>query len=272
MSKITKPAAKVLSLMKSKSCKLYAAKVTRYFKTGEGEYGYGDVFLGIKMPMIRSILSESHELLHQKDIGFLIVSKYHEVRMYGLLWLVKQYASSKSITERASILEFYCNHFEYVNNWDLVDCSAPNITGTHLLRDIDEETALKQLLAWCQNEHLWTRRIGVLSCLPFIREEIFEPILAVSKELLDREENHDLIHKASGWMLREMGKRNKSMLLDFLDENAERMPKVMLRYSVEKFPRTVQKKYLKRLPVVNRKRARGSSPLPLKQTKSKKKK
>jgi 3-methyladenine DNA glycosylase AlkD len=207
----------------------------KFFKTRKGEYGEGDIFYGIKVPVTRKIAGKYHEL-KLSDIRELLNSKIHEFRLTGLLILV--YRFEKHPSERKQIFEFYLDNTKNINNWDLVDLSAPNIVGRFLIdkkRDIIYELA--------HSDNLWKKRIAILSTFTFIKNKEFEDSLKIAKLLL--KDRHDLIHKAVGWMLREIGKRDEKVLETFLRENHKDMPRTMLRYAIEKFPEEKRKKYLK---------------------------
>ena len=234
----------VLTLLRQSADKEVAKHATRYFKNGPGEYGEGDKFLGLRMPQIRSLLQETFARVDQSVALSLLENPYHEVRMYAALYLVKAYGKAKEEAEQQQIFDVYCSNFRHINNWDLVDVTAPKLTGLHLLRNHSRVEAIQVLSGWCKSEHLWTRRIGVLSTFPFIKEDDFSPSLKLSEMLLDDAEAHDLMHKAAGWMLREVGKRDEQTLVSFLDTNAARMPRVMLRYSLEKLSTAQRKQYM----------------------------
>lgn len=208
----------------------------RFFKTGKGEYGEGDVFLGVVVPDQRK-LAKKYESLNFEEIKDLINSKIHEERLTGLLILVEKY--KKNVDERKKIYEFYIENINGINNWDLVDLSAPNIVGEWIL-DKDKRV-LKDLV---KSDNIWKRRIAIVSTYSLIRKGKFEETLDISKILL--KDKHDLIHKAVGWMLREVGKREEKKLIEFLDENYKIMPRTMLRYSIERFPEDKRKKYMKK--------------------------
>jgi len=213
----------------------------RFFKTGKGEYGEGDLFLGIVVPEQRKIAKELSNL-DMNEIQELIDSKYHEKRMIGLFILIKKYERACKINDdktKKQIFEFYikCAKNGRVNNWDLVDLSAPNIVGNYLLdnnRDILYQLAI--------SNNLWEKRISILSTFAFIRQSDFQDVIKISEILL--QDRHDLIHKAVGWMLREVGKRDKKILEEFLKKNYTKMPRTMLRYAIEKFPEAERKKWL----------------------------
>ncbi len=209
----------------------------KFFKTGKGEYAEGDVFLGIKVPVQRKI-SKKYIHLDFKEIQELLNSKIHEHRLIALLILIEKYKKAKKdLLERRKIFEFYLKNTRNINNWDLVDLSAPLIMGDFLQREGTE--ILKNL---AESRNLWERRIAIVSTYPFIKKRMFGETLAISEILLNDE--HDLIHKAVGWMLREVGKRNKEVLELFLMQRYKTMPRVMLRYSIEKFPEEERKKWL----------------------------
>ncbi len=212
------------------------AKVLRgFFKTGKGEYGEGDIFLGIVVPEQRKIAKKYYELTLE-DLQKLINSKIHEERLISLFILVDKYKKA-SESEKEKIYEFYLANAKQINNWDLVDLSAPNISGAHL---IDKNR--KKLHGLAKSENLWEKRIAVLSCFAFIKNKDFDDALKIA-EILLRDE-HDLIHKAVGWMLREIGKRDKKTEEVFLRKNYKIMPRTMLRYAIEKFPEGERKAYL----------------------------
>lgn len=222
-----KSAQEVILALKSVASDEYAVKVTRFFKTGPGEYGEGDVFWGIRNPQARIIAKEYSDLpLSQVDI--LLQHAVHEVRLVGLFILVNQYKKAKSKLEKARIFEFYCLKFKQINNWDLVDVSAHHIVGAHCFKN---DTEL--LYQWVQSPHLWTRRIAVVACLYFIRKNRFEEILSFCITL--REDREPLMHKACGWMLREVGKKNIDTLRNFLHKWGRELPRTTIRYAIERF-------------------------------------
>jgi 3-methyladenine DNA glycosylase AlkD len=208
-----------------------------FFKTGKGQYGEGDIFLGIIVPKQREIAQKYHDL-SLSDCQTLLKSKIHEHRLTALLILVGQYKKADE-SKRKKIFDFYCHNFKYINNWDLVDLSAPNIIG-HYLYHQGSRTLIK---IWVKSSHLWTRRIGILATAYFIKNKKFNEILSAAKLLL--KDKHDLIHKATGWMLREMGKRDEQILNKFLDQNFRQMPRTMLRYAIERLPEKKRQYYLK---------------------------
>jgi len=215
-----------------------AKVLQRFFKTGKGEYGEGDKFLGIVVPTLRKIAKEFQDA-SQNDLTQLIQSRWHEERLLSLFILILQYQQSQNKTERKNIYRFYLKQMKFINNWDLVDLSAHKIPGNYLL--VQNNCAI--LYRWAKSKTLWTRRIAILSTLAFIRENKFNHTLKLAKLLLN--DDHDLIHKAVGWMLREIGKRDLEIEEKFLKKYYRRMPRTMLRYAIERFPERKRKAYLK---------------------------
>ncbi|MDD5032862.1 MAG: DNA alkylation repair protein [Candidatus Pacebacteria bacterium] len=216
--------------------------LSRFFKTGKGEYGEGDKFLGIKVPAQRKV-AKKYTGLSFGEISRLLKSKIHEERLVGLLILVAQYKKSPvEPKEKEKIFRFYLKNTKGINNWDLVDLSAPNIVGGWLFDKPSKRAILYKL---ARSKNLWERRIAVLATAMFIKNSDFNDILKISEILLN--DRHDLIHKAVGWMLREVGKRDKKILEKFLNKHALKMPRVMLRYSIEKFGERERKIYLRRM-------------------------
>jgi 3-methyladenine DNA glycosylase AlkD len=232
-------AARVTKAIQSLASPTQARHLQRFFKTSKGEYGYGDVFLGVTVPQIRMIANEYKDL-SLPQIDKLMASKFHEVRFCGLVILTLQFKSSSESIVHKKIFDFYLKQVkaERVNNWDLVDVSAP-IIGQYL---IGSASSNQLLLKLASSKSLWQRRVAIVFTFAFIREGIPQPTLVVAQELLHDEQ--DLIHKATGWMLREMGKRNPIELRRFLEKNVSVMPRTMLRYAIEKFSETERKKWL----------------------------
>jgi 3-methyladenine DNA glycosylase AlkD len=206
-----------------------------FFKTAKGQYGEGDIFLGLTVPIQRQIVKK-YINLSLPDTTKLLHSKIHEYRLISLLILVKKYEKGND-TEKKKIYNLYLKNTKWINNWDLVDLSAPRIVGDYLL-DKDR----KILYTLIKSKNLWDRRIAVLATATFIWHNDFSDIIRISKLLL--KDSHDLIHKATGWMLREVGKRDQKLLEKFLEANTTKMPRTMLRYSIEKFPESKRKYYL----------------------------
>ncbi len=221
--------------IKTESNKQQAKSLQWFFKTGVGEYGEGDVFAGIKVPVQRKIAKEFKNL-NFDDIRELIDSKIHEERMIGLLVLQGKYEQGDE-KEKEKVFKFYIRNRKGINNWDLVDISAPKIVGEHLL-----ERDKKLLYEFARSKNLWERRIAVISTFTFIRAGKFETTFKIAEILLD--DDHDLIHKAVGWMLREIGKKDLNAEEKFLKPRYKKMPRTMLRYAIEKFPEVKRKKYL----------------------------
>jgi len=215
-----------------------AQQLQRFFKTGKGQYGEGDIFLGIVVPEQRKLANKFD--LKLDEIQKLLSSKIHEHRLTSLFILIKKY--KKAIKEKneklkKEIYDFYIKNAKNINNWDLVDLSAPNIMGNFLL---DKDKSILYRLA--KSGNLWERRIAVLSTFHFIKVNRFDDALKIAELLLNDE--HDLIHKAVGWMLREIGKRDKGVLINFLEEHYKEMPRTMLRYSLEKLSKKEKQKYM----------------------------
>jgi 3-methyladenine DNA glycosylase AlkD len=206
-----------------------------FFKTGKGEYGEGDIFAGLKVPTQRKLAREFGDLSFT-DLKVLLSSPVHEERLISLFILVARFSKS-SEKDKQMIFSFYLKNRKGVNNWDLVDLSAPKIMGKYLL-----EKDKSILFKFAVSKNLWERRIAILSTLEFIRSEDYDTTLKISEILL--EDDHDLIHKAVGWMLREIGKRDLLTEEKFLKIYYKKMPRTMLRYAIEKFPETKRKKYL----------------------------
>ncbi len=207
----------------------------RYFKTSPGEYGAGDQFLGIRVPLIRQAVKCYREA-SVATAAALLKSGYHEIRLFALLLLVARYAKGDD-TEREKIYRLYLKHTRHINNWDLVDSSAPHIVGAWLL---DKDRSILYQLA--RSKFLWERRIAIMASGWFIRQGQFADTLRLAEILLRDPE--DLIHKATGWMLREIGKRDHAAEVAFLDAHHREMPRTMLRYAVERFGKEGRKRYL----------------------------
>lgn len=216
-----------------------AAFFQRFFKCGPGQYGEGDQFLGLSVPQVRAVLAQ-YRTLPLPECVELLQSPYNEARLLAVLALVAHYERKRaSDAERQAVFDTYLAQRARVNNWNLVDSSAPAIVGAHLLRR--DRTLLNTL---AQSPVLWDRRIAVLATFAFIRASDFADTLRLCEQLLcDRE---DLMHKACGWMLREVGKRDEAALRHFLDAHAARMPRTMLRYALEKLPPQARANYMAR--------------------------
>jgi len=213
-----------------------AALLQRFFKTGKGEYGEGDIFLGIKVPEQRKIANKYD--LDLKEIQGLLNSKIHEHRLTSLFILIKKYNKSNE-NERKKIFEFYLRNTKNINNWDLIDLSAPKIVGNYLL---DKDRSVLYKLA--KSNSLWEKRISILATAAFIVNDEYKDTLRIAEILLN--DKHDLIHKGVGWMLREVGKRDQKIEEEFLKKYYKKMPRTMLRYAIEKFEENKRLFYLKR--------------------------
>ncbi|MFK8018204.1 MAG: DNA alkylation repair protein [Pseudomonadales bacterium] len=212
-----------------------SAAAQRFFKTGEGEYGEGDKFLGIRVPALRQLAKQNLHLV-SNDVCKLLQSPFHEERLCALLIWVYQYAKSDA-ESKAEIYRLYLSNTRYINNWDLVDSSAHKIVGPQLYAK--NRTLLYQLAG---STSLWERRIAVIATLHFIQHDDYADTIALAQLLLG--DTQDLIHKATGWMLREVGKRNAAPLYEFLDIHAGNMPRTMLRYAIEKLTADQRKHYM----------------------------
>ena len=213
-----------------------AALLQRFFKTGPGEYGEGDRFYGMKVPQIRALVKLYRDA-PLTEVLKLLRSPMHEARLLALLLMVDTYRRSRDDI-RGEIYDLYLGNTRHINNWDLVDLSAPHIVGQHLEKT--DRAILKKLAA---SNSLWERRISVLAPFWFIRQNDFDDALRIAALLLD--DHQDLIHKAVGWMLREIGKRNLSAEEKFLRRHYRTMPRTMLRYAIERFPEPHRQAYLK---------------------------
>lgn len=212
-----------------------ALHLQRFFKTAPGQYGAGDKFLGLRVPALRRMVKEYREIADTHALEML-ASSWHEERLLALMLLVHQYGRGDR-SRRDRIHGAYLAHTRYINNWDLVDASAVQIIGSHL--DARDITLLKRL---ARSEDLWERRIAIVATFHFIKKNEFGPTLTIAELLL--QDSHDLIHKAVGWMLREVGKRDLRALDAFLKKHYRKMPRTMLRYAIERHPERVRKQYL----------------------------
>ena len=217
--------------------------LARFFKTGPGQYGFGDKFLGIKVPVTRSVVKECWKKVGFEELEECIRSEYHEVRLAALLTLVEIFRSKRpkgvEKSVRQQCIDFYLSHTAYINNWDLVDLSCYPLLGEWLLKASDR--SLLYDLAW-NGKTLWEQRIGIVSTMTFIRHGQLSDTFAIADILLRHP--HDLIHKAVGWLLREAGKKDKASLEAFLAPRYKTMPRTMLRYAIEKFPEAERLYYL----------------------------
>ena len=232
-------ASSAINELKKRSNKSQAVLAQRFFKTAKGEYGYGDIFIGVRVPVIRQI-ARKYQLLSLSEIEKLTSSKLHEVRLCGLVIITMQYKRAKGEAAQKKLFDFYLKQIKKgrVNNWDLVDVTAP-IMGGYLIPRSDSVQLLKKL---AKSKDLWQRRSALLFTFAYIRKRELKPTITIVKMLLD--DKHDLIQKASGWALREVGKKNLSLLRGFLKENSAKMGRTSLRYAIEKLPKAERKKWL----------------------------
>lgn len=211
----------------------------RFFKSGPGEYGAGDIFLGVSVPQSR-LVAQQFKDLSLSECEQLLKSKFHEERLCALHILVNRYKKTKSFSERKLLYDFYIKQVSGINNWDLVDTSAPYIVGAYCF-----ETQNYDILnRWILDTNLWKRRIAIVATQYLIRNSFYEPTLVLVENVLH--DKNDLIHKAAGWMLREVGNRDGLLLREFLDKHHTTMPRTMLRYAIEKFEESERQKYLKK--------------------------
>lgn len=206
-----------------------------FFKTGRGQYGEGDKFLGLRVPVLRR-LARNYAELSRHDVLKMLASPWHEERLLALVIMVEAYEAGDG-AERKLVHRDYLANTRYINNWDLVDASAGGIVGAHL-----EAGNIDLLLRLARSKDMWERRIAIVATFYFIKRDRFGPTLIIAELLL--RDSHDLIHKAVGWMLREVGKRDRKVLDGFLREHYHGMPRTMLRYAIERHPEDLRKKYL----------------------------
>ena len=218
-----------------------AVILQRFFKTGKGEYGEGDIFLGITVPKQREIAKKYAAKLEFSDLQELLESKIHESRLIALLILVDKYEKNKDVLLRRKIVNFYLKNTKFINNWDLVDLSVYKILGDWLLINYDKISILDKLAV---SRNLWERRIAMIATYAFIRKGKTREVIRIAQILLA--DSHDLIHKAVGWMLREMGKRvSEPALIKFLNKYKTKMPRTSLRYAIERLHPEQREYYLK---------------------------
>ena len=217
-----------------------ARVLQRFFKTGPGEYGAGDRFLGITVPQVRALCKQFPSLTFS-DIRSLVRSVFHEERLFALIWLVLRFKNAQQ-PERKRIYDFYLAHTAHINNWDLVDLSTEYIVGPYLRLYCSRSRAMGVLKRLARSPDIWERRIAMVATFDFIRADDFAPCLEIAAVLLD--DRHDLMHKAVGWMLREVGKRDQAVEEGFLQPVYRGMPRTMLRYAIERFPHKRRKAYL----------------------------
>lgn len=228
----------IINEIKNSSSPEQAEKSARFFKLGKGEYGEHDVFLGLSLPSIRQIVKKYKKTVKLKDIEELIKSPFHEVRSTAVLLAVELFAQSKSAEERQNIVEFYLCHLNYINNWDLIDISVHKILGIYCCEQNDYQI----LYNLANTDHLWSKRAAIVANWHIIKQGNFEPIKKITLTLC--KDKADLIHKALGWMLREMGKKDLQELLNFLNSYASELPRTTLRYAIERLSPEQRKHYL----------------------------
>lgn len=230
----------------------------RFFKTGQGQYGEGDMFLGLKVPQTRTVVKQASRRVSLKEIETLLYSPWHEVRLCGFLLLVEEMKAclpkksakkaididkeNKHKSRRKEIAEVYLQHARQANNWDLVDLTCEYILGPYIRLSATPDYGILYKLS--ESDNLWEQRIAIVTTLDFIREGIFSPTLTLADRLIAHP--HDLIHKAIGWTLREIGKRDKSVLTDYLEERSIRLPRTTLRYAIERFSEDERQYWLRR--------------------------
>jgi 3-methyladenine DNA glycosylase AlkD len=219
-----------------------------FFKTGPGQYGEGDVFLGVVVPDQRIVAKKYYEVAELGLVENLLASPIHEHRLTALIMLIYQFPKVE-LEKKQVLFDFYLGHTQRINNWDLVDISAPNIIGEYMLATKLDMMRLRTLV---QSSLLWERRISIIATLAFIRavkksrvsSEWLQPSLILAETLLA--DTHDLMHKAVGWVLREVGKADERLLREFLDQHSQQMPRTALRYSIERFDDSLRKQYLRK--------------------------
>lgn len=223
-----------------------AKHLMRFFKCGPGQYGFGDKFLGIKVPETRKLVKECKSLVSIEDAVELVKSEWHEVRLAGFLFLIELYKNAVKAKNKANIekiVDTYIDLIPFGNNWDLVDLVAPKILGEYLVSNPEKRDILDDFSE--RQDSLWHQRVAIVATWTLIREGLFDDTLRISHKYLDH--SHDLIHKASGWMLREMGKRGgEEQLKDFLEKYSTQMPRTMLRYAIERLPENERLYYLRK--------------------------
>jgi 3-methyladenine DNA glycosylase AlkD len=236
----------VVKELRKYSSKEKAKFFPRFFKAGKGQYAEGDIFIGVTVPYCR-LVAKKNQSISLANIKDLLKSKIHEVRLTALIILTKQY-NKANLANKQKIFNFYLQNTKHINNWDLVDLSASKIVGEYILYNPTVKykgkvlQAINLLTYLAKSENLWEKRIAIIATFAFIKSGETKPTLLIAKTLL--KDKHDLIHKAVGWMLREVGKNNKNVLVLFLKENYYEISRTTLRYAIEKFPDSERKKYL----------------------------
>ena len=234
----------IIDRLKALASEAEARHLMRFFKTGPGEYGEGDRFLGVRVPLTREIVKEYKKRVNEDDIRPLLESEFHEVRLTGFLLLIELYKQAKrrkNPLEVRGFVDLYLTYIDRGNNWDLVDMVAPKILGDYLITHPGERTLLHQLAE--MDGRLWHQRVAMVSNWTLIRAGVYDDALLIAERFLTH--RHDLIHKASGWMVREVGKHGgMDLMLDFLDRHAAHMPRTMLRYAIEQLPEPQRRHYM----------------------------
>ncbi|MCX8533422.1 DNA alkylation repair protein [Chryseobacterium luquanense] len=216
-----------------------AAFFPKFFKTGKGEYGEGDLFLGVKVPDQRAVAKEFFAKISLEELGELLSSPYHEHRLTALLMLISKFEKTKDLAVKEEIINFYLRHLDYVNNWDLVDTSCYKILGRYAFEN-QKENLLRDLAA---SDKMWYKRVAVVGTMYYVKKGSFE----LTKEFVTQNlyHPHDLMHKANGWLLREMGNKNEAELISYLNQYYKEMPRTCLRYAIEKLDEELRQDYLK---------------------------
>lgn len=241
MNTTNQTAANLIEMLAANADPEKAKNYMRFFKTGKGQYGEGDIFLGLTVPMTRDAANDFKHM-PIAELEKLAQSEYHEARVACMVLMVNQYRASKTEVLCEELFNLYLRLLKQqrINNWDLIDISAPTVLGRWLF---DRDRSM--LYEWIKSEDLWYRRAALVACAHFISKGQSQDIFALSEQVLT--DKHDLIHKASGWMLREVGKRcSESELRTFLGKNVKKMPRTMLRYAIERLPETERKAWLAR--------------------------
>lgn len=236
MSKLLKEIREALAVL---SIPEKAAFFPKFFKTGKGEYGEGDLFLGVKVPDQRLVAKEYYAKISLEELSGLLASKYHEHRLTALFILISKFEKTKDKAVKDEIVEFYLNHLQYVNNWDLVDSSCYKILGRYAFEN-KQESLLRKLSV---SDEMWHKRIAVVGTMHYVKKGSFD----LTKEFVTQnlKHPHDLMHKANGWLLREMGQKNEAELINYLNKWYKEMPRTCLRYAIEKLDEELRQDYLK---------------------------
>lgn len=216
-----------------------AAFFPKFFKTGKGEYGEGDLFLGVKVPDQRAVAKEYYAKISLEELSELIASPYHEHRLTALIMLISKFEKTKDLSVKEEIINFYLKHLDFVNNWDLVDTTCYKILGRYAFEN-QKENLLREL---ADSDQMWHKRIAVVGTMHYIKKGSFE----LTKEFVTQNlyHPHDLMHKANGWLLREMGNKNEAELISYLNQYYKEMPRTCLRYAIEKLDEELRQDYLK---------------------------